>query len=125
VNRVGTTSGPKEQRMTLTISGRHNTLTPALRQYAESKASKLAKYLDLVESVSVVVDVCRKGRKKECRVEMRAMARHKGQFVASLVGDAYGAVDGCFHKLERLLSEAKQKLKNPKHLVAARRLRVA
>lgn len=111
--------------MTLTISGRHNSLTPSLKQYAESKASKLAKYLDLVEGIQVVIDVCRTGHKKGCRVEMIASTRHKGKFVATLVGEAYGAIDACFHKLERLLSDAKQKLKNPKHLVAARRLRVA
>jgi len=107
--------------MTVTISGRHNALTPALREYAEAKASKLAKYLDLLENVAVVIDVCRKEHKKNCRVEMIASTRHKGRFVATLVGDAYGAIDACFKKLERLLSDAKQKLKNPKHLVSSTR----
>lgn len=108
--------------MTLIITGRHNTLTPALREHAESKASKLSRYFDLVESVEVVIDACRTAHKKGCQVEMIATTRHRGRFVVKLVGDAYKAVDACFHKLERSLSDAKQKLKNPKGLISGRKI---
>lgn len=108
--------------MTLIITGRHNTLTPALREHAESKASKLSRYFDLVESVEVIIDGCRMSRKKGCQVEMIARTRHRGRFVVKLVGDAYLAVDACFRRLERVLSDAKQKLKNPKGLIAGRKI---
>jgi putative sigma-54 modulation protein len=102
--------------MTLRISGRHMQLTPSLREHAEAKALKLAKYLDLVTEVDVVFSACRNEGKRSCAVEMIADTRHLGRFVAKAVGDAYSGVDGCFKKLERLLSESKQKLKNPKGL---------
>lgn len=102
--------------MTLTISGRHMDVTPALRQHAEEKASKLGKYLDLLKSVEVIFDRGRNNRKVNCFVEMIADTRHRGRFVARGAGDGYLSVDGCFRKLERLLSEEKQKLKNPKGL---------
>lgn len=108
--------------MTLTISGRHMEVTPALRQHAEDKAGKLEKYLDLLTGVEVIFDKCRSNHKVECSVEMIAETRHLGRFIASQKGDGYLSVDGCFRKLERLLSEEKQRLKNPKGVVASKRL---
>lgn len=111
--------------MTLTISGRHMELTPALRQHAEEKASKLSKYLDLLTNVDVVLDKCRMNHKRGCQVEMIASTRHRGRFIARISGDGYAAIDGCFRKLERVLSEDKKKLKNAKHSgVAARKIPV-
>ena len=107
--------------MMLTISGRHMELTPAMRDHAEAKAMKLSKYLDLVSAVDVVFDKCRLNHKKGCQVEMIASTRHRGQFIATITGDGYAAVDGCFRKLERLLSEDKKKLKNTKHTTASTR----
>ena len=100
--------------MTLTISGRHMELTPALREYAENKATKLAKYLDLVRAVEVVVERCRRDHKRSCSVEMIVDAEHRGRFIAKRSGNGYACIDGCFRTLERLLSDDKQKLKNPK-----------
>lgn len=95
-------------------------VTPAMRQHAEDKASKLGKYFDLLSGVDVIFDRCRTNRKIGCSVEMIAETRHRGRFVARGKGDGYLSVDGCFRKLERLLSEEKQKLKNPKGLHRAR-----
>jgi putative sigma-54 modulation protein len=106
--------------MTLRVSGRRMGITPALREHAEAKAMKLAKYLDLLTAVDVIVDKCRLDHKRGSMVEMIAETRHRGRFVARVSGEAYGAVDACFRKLERLLSEEKQKLKNPRGLVAPR-----
>lgn len=108
--------------MTLIVSGRHNTLTPALRQHAESKASQLGRYFNLVEAVEVVVDRCREGHRRACSVEMIATTRHRGRFVAKLTGDAYACVDACFRKLERTLSDAKQRLKTPRRGLTGRTL---
>jgi ribosomal subunit interface protein len=97
-------------------------VTPALRQHAEEKAGKLEKYLDLLKGVEVIFDRCRSDHKVECAVEMIAETRHRGRFIAHEKGDGYLSVDGCFRKLERLLSEEKEKLKNPRGLVAPKRL---
>lgn len=102
--------------MTLRISGRHMGLTAALREHAEAKASKLSKYLDLLNAVDVIFDACRSNHKKLCSVEMIAETRHRGRFIARVTGDGYAGVDACFRKLERVLSAEKQKLKNPRGL---------
>lgn len=106
--------------MTLIVTGRHNTLTPALREHAESKASQLARYFNLLQAVEVVVDRCRNGHRRACSVEMIATTRHRGRFVAKLTGDAYGCVDACFRKLERTLSDAKRQFKTPRRSVSVR-----
>lgn len=108
--------------MTLRISGRHMGLTPALREHAEGKALKLSKYLDLLSAVDVIVDACRLNHKRGCSVEMIAETRHLGKFIAKVNGDGYASIDACFRKLERVLSSEKQKLKNPRGLVAPRTL---
>jgi ribosomal subunit interface protein len=43
-------------------------------------------------------------------------AEHKNMFVAHHdTGDAYAGIDGCVDKLERQLSEHKDKFRNRKH----------
>src|SRR5215831_16085372 len=46
----------EEHIVDITISGRHLEITPAIRQYAEEKVSKLPKFYDLVQIVEVILD---------------------------------------------------------------------
>jgi putative sigma-54 modulation protein len=96
----------------ITVTGRHMEVTPPLKAYAEQKASKLTKYYDLIQAVEVVLDA----GKDETSVEMIVDAEHKNTFIAHQNGaDAYACIDGCMHKLERQLTEHKQKFRNRKH----------
>ena len=98
--------------MIVTVSSRHMDVTPPLKSYAEDKANKLTKYYDRIQEIEVVFD----NGKDMTRVEMIVNAEHKNTFVAHHdVGDAYACIDGCFHKLERQLSEHKKKFRNRKH----------
>lgn len=100
--------------MTITISGRHMEVTPALKTYAEQKAAKLGKYYDLIHQVEVIFDA----KKEAISVEMIVHAEHKNRFIAHHdQGDAYACVDGCWHKLERQITEHKDKFRNRKHPV--------
>ena len=98
--------------MIVTVSSRHMDVTPALKSYAEQKANKLSKYYDLIQEIEVIFD----NAKDATRVEMIVHAEHRNTFVAHHEqGDAYVCIDGCVHKLERQITEHKDKYRNRKH----------
>ena len=99
--------------MNITVIGRHMDVTPPLKAYAEQKASKLSKYYDLIQEIEVILNA----DKDDTSVEMIVNAEHKNTFIAHQNGgDAYAGSDGCVHKLERQLTEHKQKFRNRKHI---------
>ena len=104
--------------MIVTVSTRHMGITPALKTYAEQKAGKLTKYFDRIQEIEVVFDAGKeKTSKEKVRVEMIVSAEHNNRFVAHHEeGDAYACVDGCIDKLERQLSDHKDRLRNRKHV---------
>jgi putative sigma-54 modulation protein len=87
-------------------------VTAPLKTYAEDKANKLNKYFDRIQEIEVVIDA----GKDNSRVEMIVNAEHKATFVAQHAqGDAYACIDQCVHKLERQLTDHKEKIRNRKH----------
>ena len=102
----------REQTVIVTISARHMELTEPLRTYADQKANKLTKYYDRIQEIEVVFDASN----GVVNVEMIVNAEHRDTFLAHHGdGDAYACVDGCIHKLERQLSDHKQRFRNRKH----------
>ena len=98
--------------MIVTISGRHMEVTEALKSYAEQKAAKLSKYYDLIQEIEVILDA----HKDSAKCEMIVNAEHNGMFIAREDGgDAYACIDGCVDKLERQLTDHKEKFRNRKH----------
>ena len=98
--------------MIVTVASRHMDVSPALKTYAEQKADKLTKYYDRIQEIEVVFDA----GKDSTKVEMIVNAEHKIMFIARHdQGDAYACIDGCVEKLERQLTEHKDKVRNRKH----------
>jgi|SRR5665213_343001 len=98
--------------MTIVVSGRHMEVTTALKNHAEQRAAKLGKYYDLIREIEVIFDA----GKDTTAVEMIVHTDHKNTFIAHHTeGDAYACVDGCTHKLERQITEHKDKFRNRKH----------
>ena len=113
---VSAAAGPgrdeRSNRVIVTISGRHMEVTPPLKSYAEQKAGKLSKYYDRIQEIEVVLDAS----KDSTRVEMIVNAEHNAIFIAHHdQGDAYACIDGCVDKLERQLTDHKEKFRNRKH----------
>ena len=99
--------------MNITISGRHLEITPAIRTYAEEKANRLTKYYDLIQAIEVVLEPV---AEKNMKVEFVVTAEHNNTFVASHTGaDLYGCIDQVIHKLERQLTDHKDRFRNRKH----------
>ena len=102
----------KESTVIVTVAARHMDVSEALRKYAEQKAGKLLKYYDRIQEIEVIFDA----GKDRTRVEMIVNAEHKHMFIAHHDhDDAYASIDGCVDKLERQLSDLKDKYRNRKH----------
>jgi len=87
-------------------------VTPALKTFAETKANKLLKYYDRIQEIEVILDA----GKDRTSVEIIVNPEHKNMFIAHHNdGDAYACIDGCVDKLERQLTDHKDKIRNRKH----------
>ena len=99
--------------MLFTITGKHIEVTEAMRQRAEEKTSKLAKYYSSINQIEVVVDGSEGG---SVMVEIIARAEHSKIFVGSEKGqDAYQCIDMAAHKLEAQLRRIKSRERDNKH----------
>jgi len=98
-----------------TITGKHITITDAIRAYAQEKTLKLPRYYDGVTQVEVVVDSSHGANK--ISVEIIARGEHGNIFVATETGEgALPCIDGAIHKLERQLHRKKTRERDDKHM---------
>jgi len=96
-----------------TITGKHITITEALKSYADEKTSKLPRYYNSVNQIEVIIDGSDGGN---TRVEIIARGEHSKVFVATETSDdAYKCIDLAVHKLERQLRRKKTRERNHKH----------
>ncbi len=101
--------------MEIKVTGRHMDITPPIREYASEKALKLPRYFDRVQEIDVVID---KQDAKNLGVEIIAEAEHADSFIARASGsDLYVCIDEAISKMERQLTDHKEKLRNRKHNV--------
>jgi putative sigma-54 modulation protein len=102
----------------ITVTGRHMEVTPAIRDYAEEKAAKLERYYDALQGIEVVAD---RSDPNHYAVEMIASIPHHQPLVASNTDtDLYASIDAVVDKLERQLTDHKEKIRNRKHNPGAR-----
>lgn len=95
--------------MQIRITGRkHLEITPAIRDYAQEKAGKLQRYFNGVSEVEVVAD--KPDRDFFC--EMIVHVDGHDPFVGtSRHGDLYACIDQTVDKLERQLTDHKEKIR--------------
>ena len=76
--------------MNIIVSGRHLSITNAIKNYAEKKVQKLEKYFDRLIKVQVNLDV----ESERHRAEMIASAARGSILVAEVIDhDIYAAID--------------------------------
>jgi putative sigma-54 modulation protein len=108
----------KESNVTVIVSSRHMEVSPPLKTYAEQKVNKLTKYYDRIQEIEVVFDA----GKDSMQVEVIVNAEHRNTFIAKHSGsDAYACVDGCIDKMERQLTDHKERYRNRKHAAEDKR----
>ena len=94
--------------MNLQISGHHIEVTPALREYVETKLEPVINHFDRVTGVNVILSVEKLKQKAEVTVHVPG----KDIFVESIEDDLYAAIDSMFDKLDRQVLKHKQKLQD-------------
>lgn len=99
--------------MEITVSGKHLEITEAIRAYAQEKAGKLSKFFNHIQSIEVIADTSR-GNYYE--IEMIVHVGRHDPFIATTRGEnLYATIDQTQSKLERQLTDHKEKVKNHKH----------
>jgi len=92
--------------MQLTITGHHIELSPALRDYVDSKLSKLERHFDNMTDIHCVLTVEKLAHKAEATIHVAG-----GTIFADAVeSDMYAAIDGLADKLSRQITKHKEKL---------------
>lgn len=99
--------------MELKITGRHIEITPAINDYASRKCSKFDRYFDRIQSIEVVIDKLALNFEVEIRVDVE---RHDVFVAKAKDEDLYACIDAVSDKIERQLTDHKEKLRNRKHV---------
>ena len=102
--------------MNLTISGHHLELTPAIRQYVETKLERIRRHFDHVIDVAVILAVEKLPEKeKRQKAEINLRLRGKDIHVESIAEDLYAAIDMLIDKLDRQVLKYKTKVQDHQH----------
>lgn len=100
--------------MDILITGRHVEITDAINTHAQEKVSKLDRYFDKLSKVEAVVS---KPDAREYEVELIAHIDGTDHMIASAHHeDLYHGFEQAVNKMERQLTDHKEKLRNRKHL---------
>ena len=104
--------------MNLTISGHHLELTPAIREYVQSKLERVTRHFDHVIDVNVILSVEKSRQKAEVTVHVSG----KDLFAESDDSDLYAAIDLLVDKLDRQVLKHKDKVQAHPHDSLKRRI---
>ncbi len=91
--------------MNITTTARHYQLTPALRDYAESKVMQLKKYFDNIVTAHIIFEL----EKYRHAVELSIHVNGKDFNGREVSEDMYASVDRVVEKLERQIRKYKGK----------------
>jgi putative sigma-54 modulation protein len=102
--------------MNLTISGHHLELTPAIREYVESKLERIKRHFDHVIDIAVILTVDKLPEKeKRQKAEINLHIRGKDLHAESISEDLYAAIDTLIDKLDRQVIKHKGKIQDHQH----------
>lgn len=91
--------------MNLKITGLHLDVTPALREYIESKLERITRHVDNVIGVNVTLSVDKLVQKAEVNVHLAGKDIH----AEATEADMYAAIDLLTDKLDRQVLKFKEK----------------
>lgn len=97
--------------MDIAITGRHLEITPAIKQFATDKVSRLPRYYDRVQRISVIADK----KDRTYHVELIIDVEHHEDFIVRVSGDdLYASIDQAVDKAERQLTDHKERVRSHK-----------
>jgi len=93
--------------MQINLSGHHVEITDSLRDYVDTKFTKLERHFDHINNVYVILNVEKLNQKAEATMHLDG-----GEvFATSEHTDMYAAIDSLIDKLDRQVIKHKEKLK--------------
>ena len=102
--------------MNFTISGHHLELTPAIREYVQSKLERIKRHFDQVIDISVILTVDKITEKeKRQKAEINLRVKGKDLHAESIAHDLYAAIDTLIDKLDRQVIKYKDKMQDHQH----------
>ncbi|GEA12314.1 ribosome hibernation promoting factor [Alteromonas sp. KUL49] len=93
--------------MQINLTGHHVEITDSLRNYVDTKFSKLERHFDHISNVHVILNVEKLNQKAEATVHLSGAE----VFASSQDADMYAAIDSMVDKLDRQVIKHKEKLK--------------
>ncbi len=102
--------------MNLTISGHHLEVTPAIREYVQSKLERITRHFDQVIDIAVILtvdNIAEKEKRQKAEINLRLSG--KTIYVESCSQDLYAAIDTLMDKLDRQVMKHKDKLQEHHH----------
>ena len=91
--------------MQLNVTGHHVDVTPALREYIDTKLARLERHFDHVTDIQCVLTVEKLSHKAEATVHLSGGTVHAD----AVAQDMYAAVDSLIDKLDRQVKKHKEK----------------
>lgn len=94
--------------MQLNLTGHHIEITPALRNYVDSKLSRIMRHFDHVTDVHCILTVEKLRHKAEAKINVSGNTL----FADSVEENMYAAIDILADKLDRQLKKHKEKIQS-------------
>ena len=92
--------------MKINLSGHHVEVTHTLREYIDTKFSKLERHFDHINNVHVILTVEKLDQKAEATVHMNGTE----VFASAISTDMYASIDTLVDKLDRQILKYKDKV---------------
>mgnify|MGYP001482040252 FL=1 len=93
--------------MQINLTGHHVEITDSLRNYVDTKFTKLERHFDHISNVHVILNVEKLNQKAEATVHLSGAE----VFASAENTDMYAAIDSMVDKLDRQVIKHKEKLK--------------
>lgn len=104
--------------VSVSITSRHMDVTPALRDYAVTKISRLQKYFDPLMEAHIIVSTEKLNRTVEVNISANGFKiSSKGK-----TPDVFASVDNVVEKLERQLKKYREKFQERKRVAAREKM---
>ena len=91
--------------MQLSVTGHHIDITPALREFVQSKLGRIERHIDNVTDIHCILTVEKLVHKAEANVQLAGTTIHAD----STADDMYAAIDALVDKLDRQVKKFKEK----------------
>jgi putative sigma-54 modulation protein len=101
--------------MNLSLTGHHVEITPAIRNYVQTKLTRVTRHFDHVIDVAVVLSVDKLRQQVTANLHIRGKDIH----AECVEADMYAAIDALADKLDRQVVKAKEKRNGRRHPLRA------